>query len=398
MTPTQRRSLVAIAVSQLLTMTLWFSASAVTDQLVDAWGLTLARSAWITLAVQIGFVIGAFVSALLNLADVIPARRLFVIAAAVGVAANTALLITESAQVAIGLRFVTGVALAGLYPAGLKAMAGWFEQRRGMALGVLVGALTLGSATPHLIRGIGFSWQGVIAGASILAAAGGIIMARYVTDGPYEVSTSPFAWSQVGTVLANRGYRLATIGYLGHMWELYAMWTWLALFVGASAASYGQSYGSASVITFSVIAIGGLTAGWAGRLADRFGRTKVASGSLLISGSCALVSPFIFGKSPLLVIPILLIWGATVVADSAQFSTMVTETTDHSVRGTSLTLQTALGFTLTLVTIRLVPALADLWSWQWAFPILAIGPLVGIFAMVRLRSSPAAAQLAGGIG
>lgn len=176
------------------------------------------------------------------------------------------------------------------------------------------------------------------------------------------------------------------------------MWTWLALFVGASAASYGQSYGSASVITFSVIAIGGLTAGWAGRLADRFGRTKVASGSLLISGSCALVSPFIFGKSPLLVIPILLIWGATVVADSAQFSTMVTETTDHSVRGTSLTLQTALGFTLTLVTIRLVPALADLWSWQWAFPILAIGPLVGIFAMVRLRSSPAAAQLAGGIG
>ncbi len=340
MTSLQRRALLVIAASQLLVMTLWFSASAVSSQLAVVWGLTTGEAAWLTLAVQLGFVLGAFALALLNTADVVPARSLFATATIIGITANTALIFVDSASIAIGLRFVTGVALAGVYPSGLKTMAGWFQTGRGAALGLLVGALTVGSATPHLIRGLGFDWRGVVAGASLLAALGAGAMWWFVHDGPYEVPTSQFSWSHIGRVMRNPGYRLSTVGYLGHMWELYAMWTWIALFVASSAAASGQSYGSVPVITFFVIAIGGVAAWWAGKLSDRFGRTRVAGTSLAISGSCALFTPLLFGLSPFIVVPVLLIWGASVVADSAQFSTMVTETTDDETRGTSLTLQT----------------------------------------------------------
>ena len=379
-------------------MTLWFSASAVSSQLESLWGLTTGEAAWLTLAVQLGFVLGALSLALLNTADVIGARSLFAIATIIGVVANTAIIFVDSASVAIGLRFVTGAALAGVYPSGLKAMAGWFDTGRGAALGLLVGALTVGSATPHLIRGFGFDWRGVVGGASLLAAVGAAAMWWFVHDGPYEVPTVKFSWSHISRVVRNPGYRLSTVGYLGHMWELYAMWTWIGLFVAASASASGRSYGSVPVITFAVIAVGGAAAWWAGKLSDRFGRTRDAGGSLAISGTCALATPILFGLSPFIVVPVLLIWGASVVADSAQFSTMVTETTDDETRGTSLTLQTALGFTLTIVSIRLVPELVALWTWQWAFPVLALGPMVGIAAMVRLHRSPARSQLAGGLG
>ncbi len=397
-TSEQRRALAVIAISQLLVLTVWFSASAVTPQLRSLWSLTTSEVAWLTLAVQLGFVVGAFSMAILNTSDVLPTRTLFAAAGSVAVIANAALVVVATPGPAIALRFLTGVALAGVYPSGLKAMAGWFQQGRGKALGMLVGALTVGSATPHLIRGLGLEWRGVVLAASALAALGTIAMRWLVTDGPFEAPVARFSWSHIGTVVRNQGYRLSTVGYLGHMWELYALWTWVAVFIAASADASGQSYGSVPVLAFAVIAIGGPAAWWTGRLSDRYGRTKVAGTALAISGSCALASPFIFGTSPLIAVPVLLVWGASVVADSAQFSTMVTETTPDEIRGTSLTLQTALGFTLTMVTIRLIPELADAWSWQWAFPILAIGPAIGVMAMVRLKRSPASRALAGGIG
>lgn len=396
----QHRALAAIAASQLLVLTLWFSASAVAPQLEADWGLSSGETTGLTLAVQIGFVVGALLSGLLSVADVVPARRLFVVAGLAGTVANLSLLALGPGDttVAFGLRFLTGVALAGVYPSGLKVMAGWFERGRGMALGVLVGALTVGSAGPHLIRGFGFGWQGVIGGASLLALLGTAILGLLVEDGPYETAPSRFSWGQVGAVLRNDGVRLSTYGYLGHMWELYAMWTWTAAYLAASANASGDSDGWVPTATFAVIGIGGAGAWVAGVLADRRGRTVVAGGSMAISGSCAIITPLIFGLSPLLVVPVFLIWGATVVSDSAQFSAMVTETAADEYRGTALTLQTAVGFLLTLVTIRGVPVMAEAWGWRWAFPLLAVGPALGIAAMVRLRRSPHGAKLAGGIG
>ena len=400
MSTTQRRTLISIAGSQLLVLTLWFSASAVAPQLEGLWNLSADETAGLTLAVQIGFVVGAFLSSVTGLADAIPSRKLFALGTAIGVGANTALVLLGPADVptALGLRFLTGAALAAVYPAGLKVMTGWFDQDRGMALGALVGALTIGSATPHLVRGFGLGWQGVVLAASVLAALGGVLMAVFVTDGPNEVSSSRFSFSQVGRVVRNRGVRLSTYGYLGHMWELYAMWTWTAAFLTASAAAAGAGDGWVSVATFAAIAVGGYGAWLAGKWSDRFGRTLVAGSSLAVSGSIALLSPFLFGAPPVLVVPVFLVWGLAVVADSAQFSTMVTETAPPEVRGTALTLQTAVGFLLTLVTIRGVPLIAEAATWRWAFPVLALGPALGLVAMVRLRNSPDAGLLAGGRG
>lgn len=398
--PGQMRALVAIAGSQLLVLTLWFSASAVAPQLETEWQLSSGEATGLTLAVQIGFVVGALLSGVLSIADVVPARRLFVISGVIGAAANAALIVLGPGDtvIAFGLRLLTGVALAGVYPSGLKVMAGWFEKGRGMALGLLVGALTVGSAGPHLIRGIGFGWEGVIAGASILALMGVAVLGLLVGDGPFETPQAKFSWTQIGDVVRNEGVRLSTYGYLGHMWELYAMWTWTAAFFTASAAAAGIGDGWVSVSTFAVIAIGGAGAWIAGILADRRGRTLVAGGSMAISGTCALLSPLVFGLTPWIVVPVFLIWGATVVSDSAQFSAMVTETAASTSRGTALTLQTAVGFLLTLVTIRGVPLLADAGGWRWAFPILALGPMLGIAAMVRLKNSVHAVKLAGGLG
>jgi MFS family permease len=383
----------------LLALSLWFSASAVSQQLRHVWALDTGQEAGLTLAVQIGFVVGALVSALLNVADVTPSRRLFTLAAIGGGLANLGLLLIDDTTVAIGLalRLLTGLFLAGVYPAGLKVMAGWFKSGRGMAFGILVGALTVGSASPHLIKGLGLEWEGVVVSSTALAFLAAAMMWK-VGDGPHEVPSQRFRWSQVGVVVRNRGSRLATYGYLGHMWELYAMWTWTAAFLVASAEEFGGSYGSPSMLTFAVIGVGGFGSWWAGSLADRYGRSRVAGGAMAISGSCALATPLVFGLSPWVVVPVFLVWGLTVVADSAQFSAMVTETAEDSVRGTAITLQTAVGFLLTLVTIRGVPAIAEAVSWEWAFPVLALGPALGIVAMVTLARSPHAARIAGGLG
>ncbi|HSG78425.1 MAG TPA: MFS transporter [Acidimicrobiia bacterium] len=394
------RALVAIAGSQLLVLTLWFSATAVAPQLEDLWRLSSAQTSGLTLAVQLGFVAGALGLAMAGVPDRFPSRRIFVIATLIGVAANSTIAALDSGSyaAAIALRFLTGAALAGVYPSGLKVMSGWFHRGRGMALGVLVGALTVGSAGPHLIKGLGFEWQGVVLGASALALAGAAIMGFGVHDGPFEAAPTRFSFSHVSSIVRNRGVRLSTYGYLGHMWELYAMWAWTAAFLAASAERGGHDDGWVPAATFAVIAIGGMGAWAAGVFADRAGRTLSAGGAMAISGSIALVSPLVFGAHPAVTVTVFAVWGFAVVADSAQFSTMVTETASPTERGTALTLQTALGFLLTLVTIQGIPVLADIWGWRWAFPVLALGPMAGIAAMIALRRSPAARLLAGGRG
>jgi MFS family permease len=390
----QRRALGLIATAQLFALSLWFSASAVAGSLKIAWDLTDAQLPLLTLAVQVGFVVGALLSAFLNIADRFRARHLFAVSAVAGGLVTAALVVLgpEDFAIVIGIRFLTGVALAGVYPSGMKAIAGWFKEGRGTALGILLGALTVGSALPHLVRGFGLDWQLVLltsSGLAIIAAA----MMFSAGDGPFDTATSAFSWHHMRNILTNGGFRLATVGYLGHMWELYAAWTWVAFYVAATDFS-----GSASAVAFAAIAIGGIGSWLAGRLADRRGRTLVAGGSMVISGTAAALTAVVFNAPSWIMIGLLLIWGFTIVSDSAQFSAIVTEVVPDDVRGTALTLQTALGFMLTLVTISVVPLIADRSSWQWAFLILVPGPVVGTLAMVRLKHSEWASQIAGGKG
>ncbi|HEX6305108.1 MAG TPA: MFS transporter [Anaerolineales bacterium] len=393
------RILLLLSLAELLAMAVWFSASAVVPALTAAWNLNESGRAWLTMSVQIGFVVGAFGSSLLNLADRIPARRFFTISALLA-ALFTGLIpaIGNGLGLALVLRFLTGVVLAGVYPVGMKIMATWTKEDRGLGIGLLVGALTLGSASPHLLNFFGGveTWQPVLYLAAASALIGGLIAVFFVQEGPYRSPSPRFDWKHVGEILRQRSVALANMGYLGHMWELYAMWAWIPVFLLASFEISGISPQWASAAAFAVIGVGGLGSLVAGKLADRLGRTTLTVASLLVSGASALVIGRFFGGNPFLLVGLSLIWGIAVVADSAQFSACVSELCQPQLTGTALTLQTSLGFLLTLVTIRLVPTLVRWVGWNWAFAFLALGPIAGIWAMTTLRRLPEARRLAGG--
>lgn len=376
--------LAALAAAEFFGMTLWFSATAVTPVLVAEFHMPPDRAGWLTMAVQAGFVVGTLVSALANLSDILNARVLLFLGAVAGALTNAAVLAASTAESIIVLRFLTGAALACVYPPGMKLAAGWFRERRGFALGILIGALTMGKAFPHLLTAIyGSAWREPMLLASALAIVGGVIVLVVVRDGPYVAATAPFDPHAIRRIFQSRGARMATFGYLGHMWELYAMWTWIAVLATASFTASGlpNAVTAGSLVAFVAIASGTAGCVLAGWLADRVGRAAMAMWAMAVSALCAALTVVVFGGSPVWFFAIAAVWGFAVVADSAQFSALVSEFAPREHVGTALTIQTCLGFLLTILTIEGLPRLASAVGWRWATLLLVPGPLLGIWAM-----------------
>ncbi|HXG65580.1 MAG TPA: MFS transporter [Blastocatellia bacterium] len=386
--PEANRALLFVSAAVLLASSVWFSGTAAAPMLRSEWGLNDAQSAWLTISVQLGFITGTFLYSLLNLADRFNARRVFFASAALGAALNLAFaLLAGGLAAAIAFRFLTGVTLAGVYPVGMKIVAMWFQSGLGWRLGVLVGALTLGTATPYLLQAIGarFDWRAVVGSASVLAVAGGVLILAGVKDGPYLKGRARFDWRMAFKVFRHAPFRYTALGYFGHMWELYAFWSLSAFFLSArfheSSSGWRAALPLLSFLTIGVGIIGCVGGGWVSRFA---GERRVALYSMCVSAGCSALSGFAFGIPPAFLLAFLLTWGIFVISDSPQFSALAARHCPPEYTGTALTVQNGIGFAVTVFSIQLLPVIAVRVGWQWAFTFLAVGPLAGAYFMRRL--------------
>lgn len=388
-----RRGMLLVAGAILvLAMTTWFAATAIAGSLQEAFGLDAVAASWLTNAVQLGFVSGALGLSLSGLADTLPLRTLMAGAAALAGLSTLALLVVPDRTLLFAARYVTGFALAGVYPPALKLIATWFVRGRGLAMGASLGAVTFGSALPYLLRATSgrVAWHGVVIGAAAASLLAAGLALTLVRPGPHAAAPPRAAPGRILAVLRDPALGLANLGYFGHMWELYAMWG------GFSAYAEAARIGQPALLAFCVIATGSLGCVSGGVLGDRIGRTATAGAMMLISGTCAGAIGLAVGGPPWLFIALALVWGFAIIGDSAQFSAMISELSDRDTMGAALALQIGVGFALTIVSIRLLPTIAEAVGWRWSFALLAPGPFIGAAAMAALRRLPRAAAIAQG--
>jgi len=383
------RAIALLMLAEVAAMSLWFVSAAVLPDMLRETALSSLRQAALSSGVQFGFVVGALGSAVLGLSDRFDPRRVFAFSAIAAALINAVLLVAPPGGiVAIAARILTGALLAGVYPVGMKIAVGWGIKDRGFLVGALVGAVTLGSASPHLLALIGGAdWRVSVAAASLIAGAGGLI-ALASALGPHHALAARFDARAIREAWTNRRVRLAYAGYLGHMWELYAMWAWIA---AATAASYGATLSAAEaeplakLTAFLSIGAGGIMCIVAGLIADRIGKAETATIAMVVSGACAILTALTFGGPVWLTFVLVLLWGASILPDSAQFSALVADYSAPGHAGSLLTFQTALGFALTIVTVQFTPMVAAQFGWPLLMALLALGPAFGIAAMLRLR-------------
>ncbi|MFO7909618.1 MAG: MFS transporter [Halomonas sp.] len=382
----KRHPLITIVVAQLFGTSLWFSVNGVGTALQQSAGLSGADLGLLTMAVQAGFISGTLVIATSGLADRLLASQLFAMAAVCGAIINAAFIVSlESLTGAILLRFMTGLCLAGIYPLGMKLVVSWTPQQAGAALGWLVGMLTLGTASPHLLRGITLHmpWQTPLLLSSLLALMAAAMIYR-LGVGPHLPPTAAGGRPWAGlAAFRRRDFRAAALGYFGHCWELYAFWTLTPFLVARELARLDAPTTGIAWLSFAVIAIGMPGCVLAGRASQRFGSARVAFVALATSGALCLFYPWLGSAPPLILLALLLLWGFSVIADSAQFSALASVSAPSDRLGAALAMMNAIGFSLTLPAIALV---TSLWSTQgltviwWLLP----GPLLGLLAMRRL--------------
>jgi MFS family permease len=386
---TKRASIFLLVLAEDVAMNLWFASAAVLPDLAREGDIPVDRQALLSSAVQAGFVAGALVVAISGIADRFDPRRVFAVSALAAAAVNLLLLVQPlGGDLAVASRFAIGALLAGVYPVGMKIAVGWGLRDRGLLVGLLVGGLTLGKSLPYLAAYFGDTdWRSATVATSLLAVLGGLLV-LFVKLGPHHAPSPRFEPWAIKIAWTNPRIRRAYVGYLGHMWELYAMWAWIA---AAATASYAvtmaqtEAESLAKLTAFLAVALGGFACIVAGVFADRVGKAEVAISAMAVSGAAAVLAALSFGGPVWLTFVLILIWGIAVIPDSAQFSAIVADNTPPHLAGSLLTFQTALGFGLTIVTVQVVPVLAEAFGWPAVIAVMAIGPAVGIVAMLPLR-------------
>lgn len=389
MQASKRRSITLLVLAEMAGMSLWFTSAAVLPDMVHEGDIEPARQALLSTAVQAGFVAGALAVAISGIADRFDPRRVIAVSAVTAALANTVLLIAPlGGDVAITARFMTGALLAGVYPVGMKVAVGWGTRDRGLLVGLLVGALTLGSSSSYFAAYLGGTdWRTTVVAVSLLACVGGMLVLA-AGLGPHHARSPRFEPGAIRLAWTDKAIRNAYLGYFGHMWELYAMWAWVG---AAAAASYGANLAAADAASlgkltaFFAIGLGGLACIVAGLAADRIGKAEVAIIAMAASGTAAVLTAVTFGGSVWLTFVLVVIWGIAVIPDSAQFSALVADASPPHLSGSLMSLQTALGFSLTIVTVQVTPIAAHMFGWPTVLAALAIGPAVGIVAMLPLR-------------
>jgi MFS family permease len=378
------RALLVVSAAVLLAGSTWFSGTAAVPALRAAWGLGDGQAAWLTVAVQLGFITGTFAYAALNVADVWNARRVFAASALAGAACNAAFAwASDGLGWALAFRYLTGVTLAGVYPVGMKIVASWFREGLGWRLGVLVGALGLGTASPYLVRavGVGGDWRTLAGSASVAAVAAAVLVTAALADGPFLRGRARFDLTAAARVFREPSFRLVALGYFGHMWELYALWSLVLFFV----AGRGWSASDSALVAFATVAAGAVGCVGGGWLSRRIGERRVALGALVASAACCALSGLAYALPAPLLVGFLVLWGSVAVADSPQFSALAARYCPPEYTATALTVQNGVGFAVTVASLQLLPLLATRLGWRWVFTVLAIGPALGGLAMARLR-------------